>query len=296
MIMSRISMKHFGLALSLMSLTTVRATGSGVSIFSSQEVETGIHELYALENNSRVAEFDRAAYRESLAELLALMPIKNFNDVTAHLLADYFNNPSHRVALESFAISLSAQVAPEISRRREIHPITTVMDDVFAVWITSYSFGFGKGLWKSRSLGLKNVESFKKAVEEVGRHLPKGRRTSLGITAGGGAIGLAHVLYQSLETFKLDPLTRLHFTQKQRIEWIAKQIREIDSQVMNHKPSITLENWDALSRSIKSYVAELNHFQKADVAPQFRGLIQPLLLDIRELEQRLTLVRQDLIR
>ncbi len=225
-----------------------------------------------------------AEITEAVAETIGVLPPETFNDIVGHLLAEYRQNPRNRAAIEALLPAVRAQVARTLDEDRK-SPVFTVIDDVFRVWTAAYAFRFGKGLWASRGSGLKGIERFRHVVKTVTERLPQSRRSTLALAGVGTGIGLAHALYEHLQTRKLDPMPLLRETQREAVHELAVLAADLKTEVWAASGTLGVSRARSILSESRRIQIQVLHFSEA--APQLTSQLEPIVEDLLEIQESL---------
>jgi hypothetical protein len=268
------------------------------SVFNPDELEAAIINFYEIHagtapGSADLTDIDRQEMADALADMVAILKPTQFNDVVGHLAVDYRQNPEHREPIEQLSYRIYEKILPELEERREGHPVITVIDDVFLAFSLAYTFGFGKGLWRSRGSGLTGIARFKHVVKTISTNLPRGRRTSLALLGIGTTAGVIHAVYNHLETKKLDPKDLLSSTQDgvvtdlaTKIAALRDELKAIKDADLEADPARYRTRLTEAEKTLMSSQKEMEHLYTA--ASQFRSRMQPIAEDLVSVRAQLS--------
>jgi hypothetical protein len=278
------------------ALAPAAHASGGRSRFNPEEIERAIVDFYGFYDNRSpdfaLSDVDKAEMADALADMVAVLRPTAFNDVLGHFAAEYRQNAKNREAIEILMLKSREKIARELQENRERHPVLTVIDDVFLVWTVTYSFGFGKGLWRSRGSGLQGLDRFKHVVRSVSENLPRGKRNALMIVGVGTTAGIIHAVYNHLETVKLDPrdlLTRIQADVVQelgtRMAGIRDELKAITPERLRLSPATYRDRFNVIDPEVSKMQRELEHLYVS--APHLRSRMQLIADDLRSVRTQL---------
>lgn len=281
--------------------------------FSRAELEQGVVELYSLfprENRISSSDFqDLPAWIQSpaslgvevcfapsrltpvdaavqdahyLATIVATLDTRLYNDLIAHALVDYRQNPTHRPALRVLLQDVGTQAAGRIqaARIRQRAPYLRMLDDVAIALEWAYAFAFGHGVWSAGQriaagarMGarpLTNLEIFRLVVREVAHSTRLRQPLTLAALGVGTTIGavdayLIPMLINGFEQVPLDPEQLITETDSELARRLAEQTVAFRDRVCGLPRIRILPASEAreLSQEIYSILVERSYLEAA---------------------------------
>jgi hypothetical protein len=293
----------------LVPLKTVHAQTH--SAFSAAQIERAIIEYYDFFNQQQptdqsadagtghatpsaplLEDADLIELADALADQLAILPPIAFNDVLGHLMADYRHHADHRAPIELLVAKIYTKIAGELQQRRESHPVLTVIGDTFTAFGVAYAFGFGRAAWGTRGRGLRGIARFQAIVQGASDAVMT-RNARLAVLLGGTSVGIAHALYNHLETQRLDPSLLLRNTRADLARDLSRRIAELRAEV---EQAIQLDEGRSAAERASTLQRREQTFRRASdalpsltqeveqlhsIAPALRGTLEPAHQDLR---------------
>jgi hypothetical protein len=252
------------------------------SSFDPRQVEQAITEFYSVSQDPSLSGADREELADALADEITILRPIYYNSVIGLLVQEYRQEADHRQMIEGLIEHVQSKVQPELDRVSQRHPVITVVDDVFRVWSAVYVVGMSQGLWESRASGLKGIERFREAVTRVTQSIPSRRRAALLAVGIGTPVGIAHAIYQHLETRRIDPTRLLREEQKDIVSSIRAALAK--HQAERGARQLTASRARALGQELDRDEAELAYL--AQHAPWLRPQARSAMDAVNELRKR----------
>ena len=283
-------------------------TQASPSTFSPAVIEGTIRELYDLSaaqqtriENGQPPELtseDLAVICDELGLQIAATSPATFNDITVHLLADWRQHLGHRQVTEAILTATKKYAAQDLAEQRS-HPrpldpalsngqragvvALEALDLSWKVFMVSYTFEFGRGLWRTRGASLSSLESFKVILRETSEASLRRRGLVASTTAIATVVRLAQL---QLESRKVDPIEELRKAKSRRVHDLAVRvvaIRDLLRSGRAQPPQI-----QDLGNEVERIMGEVRSLLQG--APEFARPLEPVAEDLsscaRELERR----------